>query len=353
MDNPANTRSTNLDLIKTLAAILIVFHHYQVVFTVTFSGINFYGGSFYFGRIVELFFIISGFVTALHDGKYGDKILKPFFKKCLRIYPPTALAVTFTLLVFLVYRLALGVEMPGEECTPPRVIASYLLVFAGWGIDVRKGVDNPTWYLCVLILCYILFYAVKCIGRGHRRMKMPAYILIAAGSIVLEQSNWGAAVPFIGNSNVRGYGSFFIGVLLYEFTQHVKNKKLHIATACTAIVLFILLSLKYGCNHWQTLELLLFPGLVLLAVSVEQIPCRALSFWGGVSFEVYLWHIPLIRLGILIMDLCGISVEHSYLTMVLFTAVVECAAVIVYKYFEVPLTRTLNAKLERQSHSPR
>ena len=51
------------DIIKTLAATLIVFHHYQQVFKCEFSGINFYSGLFNFGYLVELFFMISGFLT--------------------------------------------------------------------------------------------------------------------------------------------------------------------------------------------------------------------------------------------------------------------------------------------------
>ena len=48
------------DLIKGIATVLIVFHHYQQVMDCRFSGVNFFGGWFYFGVIVELFFVISG-----------------------------------------------------------------------------------------------------------------------------------------------------------------------------------------------------------------------------------------------------------------------------------------------------
>ena len=51
------------DIIKPVAATLIVFHHYQQVFKCVFPGINFYDGFFNFGYFVELFFMISGFLT--------------------------------------------------------------------------------------------------------------------------------------------------------------------------------------------------------------------------------------------------------------------------------------------------
>ena len=59
-----NQRSGGLDFIKVLATIGIFFHHYQQVFNVTFTNhINFFHGLIYWGYLVELFFIISGFVT--------------------------------------------------------------------------------------------------------------------------------------------------------------------------------------------------------------------------------------------------------------------------------------------------
>ena len=52
-----------LDILKIISATLIVFHHYQQAFQVRFDFIDFFGGRIYFGNLVELFFMISGFLT--------------------------------------------------------------------------------------------------------------------------------------------------------------------------------------------------------------------------------------------------------------------------------------------------
>lgn len=65
-----NTREYSLDFLKVVATIIIVFHHYQQGFGVAFSKFNFAGGKFYFGYIVELFFVLSGYFTY----KYIKKI---------------------------------------------------------------------------------------------------------------------------------------------------------------------------------------------------------------------------------------------------------------------------------------
>ena len=56
------SRFTNLDFIKVIIATLIVFHHYQYLSGIKFNHINFYGGRIYYGYLVELFFMISGFL---------------------------------------------------------------------------------------------------------------------------------------------------------------------------------------------------------------------------------------------------------------------------------------------------
>ena len=59
-----------LDVLKIVAITLIVFHHYQQVFECDLGALAFYGGEFYFGRLVELFFMVSGFLT-LHTHEFG------------------------------------------------------------------------------------------------------------------------------------------------------------------------------------------------------------------------------------------------------------------------------------------
>ena len=57
-------REGSLDLLKFLATAVIVMHHYQQITKVIFKDhINFFNGDFYWGYLVELFFIISGYLA--------------------------------------------------------------------------------------------------------------------------------------------------------------------------------------------------------------------------------------------------------------------------------------------------
>ena len=55
-------RIVTFDLMKLFMSLIIVLHHFQQVTGIRFEYINFSGGKFYFGYIVELFFMISGFL---------------------------------------------------------------------------------------------------------------------------------------------------------------------------------------------------------------------------------------------------------------------------------------------------
>lgn len=100
-------RDYSLDFIKIIATIIIVFHHYQQVTGVIFDrGINFYNGIFYFGYVVELFFIISGYLMFDYIEKiYSGLDFKNFFtKRFIRIFPMMVNAAIFYEFFLVIYQ---------------------------------------------------------------------------------------------------------------------------------------------------------------------------------------------------------------------------------------------------------
>lgn len=74
-----------------------MFHHYQQVFNLHFNGINFYDGAFNIGYFVELFFIISGFLSLYSDK--SEKIKEELSHKLLRIFPLATIACVITFII--------------------------------------------------------------------------------------------------------------------------------------------------------------------------------------------------------------------------------------------------------------
>lgn len=87
---------------------------------------------------------------------------------------------------------------------------------------------------------------------------------------------------------------------------------------------------------------LFFPGVVLFATNIKQIYNKKIVLLSGASFEVYLWHVPMYGLYMFGVDLLNISISHTYLTMLLFGLLVECFAIVFFKYFETPVVQKLN-----------
>ncbi len=57
-----NERKYSLDVLRIIATILIIFHHYGQVTGLYLEGhINYWNGRFYFGYVVEFFFLLSGY----------------------------------------------------------------------------------------------------------------------------------------------------------------------------------------------------------------------------------------------------------------------------------------------------
>jgi len=91
------TRQYNLDLLKVIATIFILFHHYQQYICGSFTnGLNFYGGIYNFGYMVELFFILSGYFMFPYIREIQlNKSFKSFFMpRYLRLIPLVAIAAT-------------------------------------------------------------------------------------------------------------------------------------------------------------------------------------------------------------------------------------------------------------------
>lgn len=90
MNQATCQRNYSLDVLRIIATILIVFHHYQQSTGAFFEGhLNFYNGKFYFGYIVELFFLLSGFFMVNYRKRIEDGLaFKNFFlRRITRLLP--------------------------------------------------------------------------------------------------------------------------------------------------------------------------------------------------------------------------------------------------------------------------
>ena len=173
-------RNITLDIVRVAAATLIVLHHYQQGTGMVLQHINFYGGKFEVGYVVELFFVISGLLVYKNMEEIKkNKTLKEFFeKKFFRIVPLMAISVI---------------------------------------------VDQPTWYLSVLLFCYIVFYYGVRISKRLEISCNYIFIIFVFCGAIIGTYQWNTAL--INVSIGRGLFSFFLGVILADFAERHTEKR--------------------------------------------------------------------------------------------------------------------------------
>lgn len=293
-------REYSLDVIKIIATVIIIFHHYQYVTGAKFEqGINFLDGKFYFGYVVELFFVLSGYfmypyIDKIKSGKIKFHVF--FLKRWFRFAPLVTLsAITFE--IFLVcYRHLYQVPWMDINTTFWGTVLSSVLMQAGWGFS-NHCVNDPIWYISVLMLCSVIFYGLVYIAK---RKNIPViYLFIIMILIGVSIDTYGINLPFLTTSSSRGYYAFFSGIILAWILQ---NNAISIKAEIISIliVLGIPLLIIYhndfmsaGINY--TMTFIYYPALIVVFKSrILSVLCnwRIIGVLGKISFDVYVWHNP-------------------------------------------------------------
>ena len=262
-------RDYSLDFLKIIATILIIFHHYQQVTGVYFvNGINFYNGKFYFGYMVEFFFVLSGFF--MHS--YIDKIKKDeitflqfYLRRLGRLFPLLLWGGVGYEIFLVIYQNLYHNSWFGIAPTFWGIVISAFGIQDGWALP-NPCVNNPTWYVSVLVLCYVAFYLLVYVAKRLRVMEQ--YLFVFMIFLGMGINTYGINLPFFNASSCRGYYAFFFGVLLADFLKkHKINKKDMIVSVVIVVTITLLIIyendfIASGINYVMTF--MYYPALIVI-----------------------------------------------------------------------------------------
>ena len=281
-----NERRYSLDVLRIIATILIIFHHYGQVTGLYLEGhINYWNGRFYFGYVVEFFFLLSGYFMYRYIGKItnGLTFKKFFLPRALRLLPLVFISgITYEVLLG-IYQKVCGGDWFGVSITVWGVIINALGVQDGW-VFTNPMVNNPTWYISVLLLCYIVFYLLTYLGK---RWQIPhIYLFVFMVLLGCGAQTYGLNLPFLNGSSCRGYYAFFFGVQDgWVFTNPmVNNPTWYISVLLLCYIVFYLLT--YLGKRWQIPHIYLFVFMVLLGCGAQTYGLN-LPFLNGSSCRGY------------------------------------------------------------------
>ena len=170
-----------LDGLRAVFGIGIVLYHIKEQFNFAFSSLFMpvyeYGG--YFGNYI--FFMISGLLISL---RYKELLVSGkcrfgtfLGKRICRVYP-----------VYFLSNMAM-ILLGRAELTIKKICTTFLMIASGWFFGEDMPYNFPAWFICVLMICYILYFVISKISRRFRN----CYKFLCVAFVI-----WGAIleVPF-------------------------------------------------------------------------------------------------------------------------------------------------------------
>lgn len=380
-------RFYSLDLLRGLAALVVVFWHWQHFF---FDGSTFvpydmqaqpFYALFFFAYqagwlAVDLFFSLSGFVffwlyaDAVADRRVGA--WQFFVLRFSRLYP---LHLVSFLLVLVMQHWLLASS--GDYFVTPYNDAYHallnLLLVSGWGLEQGPSFNGPIWSVSLEVLMYLLFF-ITCRVFG---LRLGLNIALVLAGLVLMTVH-----PILG----RGLFSFFLGGLLFQLYRELHRRQwvrpvapfvigaaalLWLATLSEVHTPWLLPWLQAQLGSYLPSPLaqqlpaalhglsrllvvgLLFPLTILALVLGETLRGhlgRRLASIGDLTYAIYLLHFPLqLALFIAVRQL-GIATDIFYepRALLLFFALLLALCLPTYRYFERPAQDALRKLLLQQ-----
>lgn len=346
-------RNYALDVLRIIATIFIVFHHYQQMTGAYFEGgINFFNGDFPFELMVEFFFILSGFfmckyIKMIREDKISFKSY--IIKRAKRLLPLVALSLIIYVALMFMHEAVLGYDWPYADIDIWGVIIGSLGMQAGW-VFANPKINNPVWYISVLLLCCCLFFILTKLAKKWNISSRYFYFFMILLGCGIQAYN--INLPFMNAVSARGFCAFFTGILLGDFINSTNLNYKHYAMASLAIViltLFMIFVPKSTSAHLPYLmTFVYFPSIIILFCSkmAQKIfNFKAIGVLGQITYGIYIWHAPLFLLMTIILARFDLGINlTSIKSMLAFTIITTVAGVFSFYHLERPINKFLERK---------
>lgn len=343
-------RSGVLDLFKIIATIFILFHHYQQVFGIEFDKVNFCSGThFYFGYMVELFFVISGLLSAryVRSIAQGEPFDKFFKKKYFRFFPMVFLSALVDSILLIRFYFTYG----GWCNSIPIDFATFFLSATGAQVimgDADMGINNPLWYISALLVCYVVLYFCVWVAKHIRVHEKYLFVgIVVLGCVMLEM---GLNYSIVCTHVARGFIAFFSGLLWEKKIANENEKKqkwvIFVALGSTMIML---ITPKSGAANLGLLAIFLgtmyFPALIYTFKTKrleKLLSNKVVERMASISFEVYVWHsVFYLAFFMILYDLHLRVSLNTYGVMLIMAAVIYLLSAGMYYCVEKPIHKKI------------
>lgn len=295
-----NEKLVSLESLRGIAAISVALFHFKI------------GGYLENGFIVnswlmvDLFFVLSGFVISLN---YATKltsfntVLAFQKRRFLRLYPLHFA----TLLVWVLFewakyfaeiKLNLVSAKPAFSVNDETAFFANLVLLHNWLLEPLTF-NYPSWSISAEFVTYFIFAIAVFIAGGDVRKLIPLSIMLAATGLYILY------LEGMGTTNVQGPArcvfGFFLGVVTHQAFNWLKAGKLRISEVWTygLTLLAVVFVIKVG--HQKSGIVLLAPiifSVTILSMALSEssslkttlLGHPALVYLGTISYGIYMLH---------------------------------------------------------------
>lgn len=349
-------RIYSLDIVKFFMSIFLVYFHCVEITGITDIIQLYTGNKIMLLYMVEMFYIISGFLIAGGLDKIRQMDFKDYIvKKIVRIYPVAMLSVCVAAVIGFVYYKLYNEFFLGIKISLWNLLTSLLLVNSGGVLKMTFAINSPLWYLEVLMYCYIITYFILWISNKLKVRSIYFFIGMICLGISLIQ--YETELPFLTPLTGRGYSSFFLGIILFYIWKSVSHSGLFVYSVICIILCacaYVFERNLYLDGQRDVLTFILFPALLFFFLVLDE--HMDLSFvrsmkLGDVSYEIYVWHYCVISLIMLLDKRYGFVAAHERRTLLIIILTVIILSFIVNRCIETKMTGYLMSKYNKAVNS--
>lgn len=271
--------------------------------------------------------------------KEGLTFKEFFLRRIIRLMPLIIIgAISYEILLY-IYPKIFGDYFYNLKPDFWGLIISMLGVQAGWTFE-NPMINNPMWYISVLLLCYILFYILTKISISKKYNYIYFYIFFIFLGLSIQKN--GTDLAFFNSYTARGFYAFFFGLVFsilfnnYKIGKLIKILSIFLLIFITYLILKHYYVIEKSINY--TLTFIYYPILIIIFnfdIIKRILSSKIIGKIGEISFNVYVWHGGFILLLSIINKYYSFNINFaSYKTMIIFTIILYIFGVISYYFIE-------------------
>lgn len=261
---------------RGLFALTVVLHHLS---TYAYSGMTFPYFSYVGFISVSVFFFLSGYGLMTSFGQKGKSYLKTVLTRRI---PRMVIIYLIATVIYALAFMAMGYN----------VTLGYVL----WSFVSGSPLALNSWYILTLVLLYLCFCAVFVLFGRKKLLSVAAMAIMTLCYILFMHAkgydyHWYISTP-----------GFAVGILWAAYKDPIHffaEKKWWLCTAVIAVLFLAAYRLSGITMIWSVPGLnlgsrlaagALFPAVIVLLSMKLSLGGKVLTFLGGISLELYLFH---------------------------------------------------------------